>query len=140
MTVQAAFFIGPGTLADRLIRWRTSSPASHVELWVEGESFTSYPGIGVRKVSVASLADRQWEVVPLPWVTPEHVRAFFDQTEGAPYDWLGVIAGQTLSAKIRRKGDFFCSEWCAAALGFAEAWRYSPGLLLALLPRLEKQV
>ncbi|WP_297478414.1 hypothetical protein [Ferrovum sp.] len=132
---KAAFYIAKGSLSDSLIRWRTDSRASHVELWVGASSFSSYPGIGVRTVPISELPDLEngWLLVDLPHVKDSDILSFFNKTKGSPYDWLGVLVGQNLSAKISAKGDFFCSEWCAEAIGFEKAWRYSPGLLMEVL-------
>lgn len=133
MTVRAAFFVGSGSLADALIRWRTNSEASHVELFVGDNSYSSYPGVGVRTVPISSLPKGKWKIVNLPWVNDKDVLDFFETTKGAKYDWLGVIVGQAISARIAKKGDFFCSEWCAQAIGMTQTWRYSPGLLMDIV-------
>ncbi len=129
MGVQAAFFIGPGSWADEVIRWRTSSDASHVELVINGFKFSSSPADGGVRRAEFQPDPAQWRMVDLPWASPEGVLAFFDKTRGDRYDWLAVCVGQALSAKVDVPGRWFCSEWCAAALGMSDPWRYSPALL-----------
>jgi hypothetical protein len=129
MSVQIAFFIGDKkNILDRLIRWRTQSEVSHVELVVNGYKYSSYPGIGVRRdIFVNNPGD--WLIYDLPDVKEETVIDFFEKTKGKKYDWLGVLIGQAFYVKVDDPKKFFCSEWCAAVLGFPQACRFSPALL-----------
>ena len=57
---------------------------------------------------------------------------------GQPYDWFGTVG---VVFKTRQRGDkWFCSEWCAAALGLPDSWRWSPNDLAAIVPALKRQV
>ena len=47
---------------------------------------------------------------------------------------LGIAFG--LPQNRRR---WFCSEWCAAALGLPDGWRWSPNDLAAIVPALKRQ-
>lgn len=133
MAVQVAFFIGDQqNLADKLIRWRTQSKASHVEIIIDGYKYSSYPGVGVRK-AIFNNTPGDWYLVDLPSVSPEQVLTFFEKTKGMAYDWLAVILGQSFYIDLQNSNRYFCSEWCAEALGFPQAWRFTPALLEVVL-------
>jgi hypothetical protein len=128
MSVQVAFYIGNTTIADKLICMRTQSDTSHVEIVIDGMKYSSYPGIGVRK-DVFVNDPNLWRVYDLPEVNAQDVLSFYDNTKGRAYDWIGVLIGQFFYVKIDDPSKFFCSEWCAKALGFPQACRFSPAVL-----------
>lgn len=126
--VQLAFDIGGKNIFDRLIKLRTQSDTSHVEIVIDGFKYSSYPGIGVRK-DIFIETPGMWRLYEIPEVPKEQVLNFFEKTQGCAYDWLGVIIGQLFYVKVDNPKKYFCSEWCAAALGFPQACRFSPALL-----------
>jgi hypothetical protein len=128
MAVQLAFYIGKKSIIDKLICMRTQSNTSHVEIVIDGYKYSSYPGIGVRK-AVFSNDPGLWKIYDLPEVNAEDILSFYEQTKGRAYDWLGVLIGQFFYIKIDDPLKFFCSEWCAKAIGFPQACRFSPALL-----------
>lgn len=133
MTVQAAFFIGDkSNIFDKIIRLRTQSDTSHCELIVGGFKYSAYPGVGVRK-DVFINTPNQWAIIDLPGVPEQQVLDFFEKTQGMAYDWLGVLIGQSFYIKLDDPKKYFCSEWCASALGFPQASRFSPALLQIVL-------
>lgn len=134
---KAAFYDKPGTLADKVIRWRTGSDTSHVELLLD-DGFcysSSLRDGGVRRKRIN--LDDGWYLVDLPWVDDDAVRAFFAETKGAPYDLSGTLIGQSLFIRFHAEGKWFCSEWCAQAMGLGNSWRYSPALLFQFLENFE---
>ena len=132
MTVQIAFFKGSkNSVFDWLIRWRTQSQVSHCEIVIDGQMYSSYPGKGVRKAVFVNTPD--WVVMDLPAVDPKQVLDFFEKTIGMRYDWIAVILGQSFYIDLENTNRYFCSEWCAEALGFPQAWRFTPALLEVVL-------
>ncbi len=131
--VKAAFYIGSGNYFDKIIRWRTSSDVSHVELIVDGTMFSSSPRDGGVRLKVPPTYMKNWRIVDIPNVTNASIYEFFDQTRGASYDWLGAIAGAGAAVDIQAKNKWFCSEWCAHALGFENGWRFTPASLEVVL-------
>lgn len=133
----ATFYVANGTLVDKAIRLRTSGRTSHCELFIptKGSMSSSYRDSGVRLLKdLRPVYDSHWEVLNLSGIFSEQsVATFFERTEGLPYDLKGVLLGQTLTANVEDRKKFFCSEWCAAALGFVDPWRYSPQLLYNVL-------
>jgi len=128
MAVQLAFYVGDKTIVDKLICMRTQSDTSHVEIVIDGYKYSAYPGIGVRK-DIFTNDPGLWRIYDLPEVNPNDVLSFFEQTKGRAYDWLGVLIGQFFYVKVDDPKKFFCSEWCASAIGFPQPCRFSPALL-----------
>lgn len=131
--VKIAFYKAPGQIEDRLIRWRTGSIYSHCELVIGEWWYTSSPRDGGVRRKRIDPEPGHWDWMPLPNVPERDVTDLFSRTHGAGYDWLGVLVGQMFEIKVHKGSRWFCSEWCAAALGLADPWRYSPGSLAALL-------
>ncbi|QDD91320.1 hypothetical protein [Pseudomonas oryzihabitans] len=52
-----------------------------------------------------------------------------EQEVGAGYDWLGILGSQILPTGFQSRSRWFCSEFCAQALGLEQPHRYSPGQL-----------
>lgn len=131
--VQAAFYIGNGNYLDKIIRWRTSSDTSHVELVVGGTMFSSSPRDGGVRLKPLPNDTSKWRLVDIPNITDASIYEFFDQTRGAKYDWVGAIVGAGAALDVQSKTKWFCSEWCAHALGFENGWRFTPADLEVVL-------
>ena len=134
-------------LGDWLIRTFTRSPYSHCEIAValgsEEHTIThgQYTGCntkimlfdcysaslrdgGVRMKTMTLPADK-WDLIPINQLDAYiDVLNYFAQTRGKPYDFIGAC-GVVLGIKGSLK-KWFCSEWCAAALGLQYPDRYSP--------------
>ena len=93
---------------------------------------------GVRAKTMPLPADK-WDLIPLPDSINEHgqFNRLYRNTVSQPYDWFGAVG---VVFKTRQRGDkWFCSEWCAAALGLPDGWRWSPNDLAAIVPALKRQ-
>lgn len=141
MTVTLAFYKGPTGLFGRLIRAATKSPYSHVEL-IAGDAYygqltecysSSETDGGVRMKSIC-LDGEEWDLITLLHY-PSTAANFIQQKAGQKYDWLGILLSQVFPLARHRKNRWFCSEICAAALGFEQPHRYSPGALYELVWR-----
>ena len=129
-TVRLAFYKAPGTLFDRLIRWRTGSPYSHVEIVLSSGWYTSSNRDGGVRRSDAYRNPDSWDFVEVI-ADAARVIQLYARTQGQGYDWLG-IAGQAVGIpRIHSAGRWTCSEWCAEALGLSRAYRYTPADLWA---------
>ena len=70
----------------------------------------------------------KWDSIPINQLDAYiDVLNYFAQTRGKPYDFIGAC-GVVLGIKGSLK-KWFCSEWCAAALGLQYPDRYSPQAL-----------
>ncbi|MDD0824388.1 enoyl-CoA hydratase [Mannheimia sp. AT1] len=138
-----------GSLYDRLTDWIirkvTKGKYSHCEIAVQKseikdhyhrevwyECYTSSPrDSGVRQ-TVINLDDGKWDLIELPNVHEQQIKAHFSATNGKPYDWRGVL-GIVLSIK-QNQDKYFCSEWCFNLIKNSnEGWRFSPNDLSAIL-------
>ena len=140
---KAAFYKGthPGMagIYNRLVRWWTRSPYSHVELiFFDGgpgadshAASSSYMDGGVR-FKVIAFDPTLWDFVDLPDSLALPALAWFDKHDGAAYDLLGNVHF-VLSAVGDDKQKWFCSEAVAAALGIPDPERFDPGTLHAAL-------
>ena len=117
-------------LGDWLIRTFTRSPYSHCEIAVDkgNGQYDCYSASlrdgGVRMKTMTLPADK-WDSIPINQLDAYiDVLNYFAQTRGKPYDLIGAC-GVVLGIKGSLK-KWFCSEWCAAALGLQYPDRYSP--------------
>ena len=143
MKFRAAFYRGtqPGVagIYNRLVRWWTKSPYSHVEMvfgdgWAGSASFTD-GGVRLKRIT---FDPGKWDFIDLPEHLKPAARAWFDQHAGSPYDLLGNL--QFILAPFGQAEDhWFCSEACAAALGIIEPGRYDPGTLASALTLISLQ-
>ena len=135
--------VAAARLSDWIIRTLTGSPYSHCELAVLVKPKSSLhpfghtaPAVfdcysssirdgGVR-LKTMPLPPEKWDLIPVD-VKPEQVYEALAETFAAKYDWLGATGVIARWRHDKRK--WFCSEWCAMALGLANPERFSPGSL-----------
>lgn len=115
--MKLAFYQARGTWVDRVIRWRTNGPYSHVELvFSDGVSFSAKPREGVRFTSLIQWIAGDWFFVEIPAAYNEPlVRRWAERQLGKRYGYwelarflfpfLPVLAGEK-----------FCSQVCLNAL------------------------
>jgi hypothetical protein len=141
-TVQIAFYKGRVRLFNRLVAWWTRGPYSHCEL------IASYTADGTAVCWSASIADGgvrrkeikldpdHWDLLDVPAGNGAlgGALAWFGNNAGSAYDVAGLL-GFVWRASADNKLRWFCSEAVAAALGFGQAWRFSPNDLYAVLTR-----
>ena len=92
---------------------------------------------GVRAKHI-ELNIEHWDLYPVPWASAAHIEALFARHQGKGYDWPGILLSQLLPVAIDHRERMFCSEFCAAALGFEEPQRYSPALLAGAVQRINR--
>lgn len=131
--IKAAFYIGKGNYLDKIIRWRTSSDTSHVELIVGNSMFSSSPRDGGVRMRPLTTNASNWRIVDIPNIKNDAIYEFYDQTRGASYDWIGAVVGAGAAVDVQSKNKWFCSEWCAHALGYEQGWRFTPANLEVVL-------
>lgn len=135
--LRAAFYKGtrPGLagMYNRLVRWWTRSPYSHVELVFSTgmAASSSFEDGGVRFKRIEFDPER-WDFTTLPPHMETAAITWFEQHLGQSYDLVGNLHF-IVSPVPQRKGKWFCSEAVAAALGVAAPWRYSPATLFSTL-------
>jgi hypothetical protein len=123
-------------LMDWAVRWATDGQYSHCEIAVKhsfADDYHCYSASardgGVRSKTMPLPPDK-WDLLEISDVDAyEKVWALFQQTRGAKYDYCGAL-GLVLFVFMRQSAQrWFCSEWCAAALGMVEPERFSPNSL-----------
>lgn len=134
-----------GSLYDRLTDWIirkvTKGKYSHCEIAVRKseikdhyhreewyECYSSSPRDGGVRLAVINLDDGKWDLIELPHVSEQQVKAYFAATKCQPYDWRGVLG---IVCGVKHKQDkYFCSEWCFNAIKQSdEGWRFNPNEL-----------
>ena len=129
MEIKLAFYKGKGNWKNKVIRWWTKSPYSHVELILpDGDTWVSISPMltsTVSKRSISTVKDlNEWDFLSfeLSWREPvkdyqfRQLCNFIEETEGAKYDWLGMILSQMCPYLIKHRDRWYCSEWIAHAL------------------------
>ncbi len=138
--MRAAFYKGtrPGIdgLYNRLGRFLDRGPYSHCELQMsDGVSWSSsFMDGGVRGKRIGYSSVGCWDFIEIPSIfTEARARRWFDANAGKGYDVWGNV--RFFCGLARDSTDrWFCSEACAAALGFREPFRYGPnGLAIRIL-------
>ncbi|MCK4790749.1 MAG: hypothetical protein KAV87_43840 [Desulfobacteraceae bacterium] len=132
-----AFYVGQGRIEDRLIRFATRSPYSHVELVeASGTQYVTYKTAraisssqrdgGVREKRIHFGAGR-WVFLPVgDWANIyawERATAEIDR----PYDYVGILFSQVFALHRQSNNKWFCSELCGHALGLTIPHTLSPG-------------
>lgn len=126
--MKLALYKGRGQIGNAIIRWWTRSPYSHCEIVIGDVGYTSSLMDGGVRAKRIAFDPEHWDFVSLQWVDPTHVSAYYAQTAGEPYGWLDLIKRQFFNRHGNDAG-WFCSEWCAAALGLPNPQLYSPATL-----------
>lgn len=129
---------------DWLTRKLTRGQYSHCEIAVDtgGGQFECYSSSirdgGVR-CKYMPLPAAKWDLIPLPSTPEAHeqLQRVWAATEGQGYDLMGALGIAFGLPQNRRR--WFCSEWCATALGLPDGWRWSPNDLAAIVPTLYKE-
>jgi|TARA_R110000824_G_scaffold314654_2_gene501527 hypothetical protein len=122
MKIKVAFFKGEGSWKNKVIRWWTTSPFSHVELILPDEktwiSISPFLTSRVAARHKEQVNHSNWEFIEIE-VTEQQVvviKEFYEFTEGCRYDWIGMLLSQFLPFHIKRRNKWYCSEWIAYAL------------------------
>ncbi|MCY1348830.1 hypothetical protein D9M69_349920 [compost metagenome] len=135
-----ALYKGKGQLFNRLIRLWTGSIYSHCEIVMPDGRWLSASAMdgGVRAKRIEQHPEH-WELIPVPWANPAVIEDVFELHQGKGYDWAGIFLSQLLSSGLHDKRRMFCSEFCAAALGFhGIGQRFSPVLLGEVVHRINR--
>nr|WP_314540157.1 hypothetical protein [uncultured Massilia sp.] len=137
MTLRVAFYKAthPGLpgVYNRIVRWWTRSQYSHVELvFGDGLAASSSAMDGGVRVKSIEFESGKWDFVDLPDHLALAAWKWFNDHEGAAYDYLGNVHF-VLSPLGGSERKWFCSEAISAALGIPDPGRFDPGTLHAAL-------
>lgn len=128
-----AFYKAEGDIFDRLIRWWTCGPYSHVEMVIgspvgETTIISASPRDGGVREKRLVLDPEHWDLVETEG-DAEAAAAFMRSQIGKKYDWLGILLCQVLPLNWHWSGGWFCSEICAAAIGLESPHTFHPSAL-----------
>lgn len=138
--ITLALYKGKGQLFNAAIRLWTGSEFSHCELVMPDGRWLSASAMdgGVRAKRI-DYKPEHWHLIPVPWANAKRIEQVFDQYEGSGYDWAGIFLSQMLASGLHSERRMFCSEFCAAALGFTGiGQRFSPVLLGETVQRINR--
>ena len=131
MNIKVAFYIGGGSLADKLIQWWTANfkdkfngdwkhISSHVEISIKNQTWcsasTRYPF--KFRCKDFGLVQSKWRVYNIQ-VTPEEVelvRMQLNQFKGMSYDWVNIFGSDILKLNVDAKNKVTCDEVVARCL------------------------
>ena len=109
MKIRIAFYKGKGNWKNKIIRWWTGSPYSHVELIMPD----NYTWISISPLLSSTVSSRiktdfdleKWDFVQFDITQDQHniLLEFFEDTKDCSYDWIGMIFSQLLPFNIKRK-------------------------------------
>ena len=116
-------------LIGRLVCLWTGYPYSHCELVIDGVCYSSSARDGGVRGKRIDLSPEWWHLVEIRGYPSSGILARFNETKGVRYGWLDILCRQILHLPIKSKG-YFCSEWCAYALGLPEPTSWTPGMLV----------
>jgi len=131
---------------DGLTRVLTRGRYSHCEIAVlehtQASVYTCYSASirdgGVR-CKVMPLPESKWDLIQMESTSEAHERLqrVWTETRGQCYDLMGALGIAFGLPQNRRR--WFCSEWCATALGLPAGWRWSPNDLAAIVSVLKRE-
>lgn len=132
--VYLALYKGRKRLMDWAVRTATRGQYSHCEIAVKHDFTDTYHCYsasardgGVRSKRMLLPADK-WDLLEIRDVEAhEKVWALYQATQGAKYDYLGALGVVLPIHQATQR--WFCSEWCAKALGLGQPERFSPSRL-----------
>ena len=124
-----AMYKDKGDWVDKVIRFFTGKPYSHCELAFEVSAgvyqcYSSSPRDGGVRTKTMKLPADKWDLIPI--CVDSDAQAFFAQTAGKKYDFLGAIGVVIGTPEVPNK--WYCSEWCHAAI-FGKVKQLSPNQL-----------
>ncbi|HCT54552.1 MAG TPA: hypothetical protein DF712_19075 [Balneola sp.] len=122
MNIWVALYKGKGNIINAIVRRWTKSQYSHAELILNDKN----TWIGISPFIKSKITDRKnvqynaenWDFYEIPVTEEQHkaILEFYDITQGATYDWIGMLLSQFLSFRIKQKYKWYCSEWILYAL------------------------
>lgn len=139
--MKVVFYKASGTGADKLIRWWTNGPYSHVEIVLQekdGQSLCASAHIndgGVRTKWI-TIDPASWDTVEIE-ADADKVAQWFKEHDGAKYDLIGLL-GFVFQRGGYDRNKYFCSEAIANSLGIEEGWRYDPNTFKTLIDFIAK--
>lgn len=110
---------------SRLIKWWTGTEFSHCEffkMYDEDTKMGELIGISTEQ-SVRRKAytmNNKWVLLEIPEeysdIIYTELMKFYEETQGARYDWKGIMLSNIFNRRVDSKNKYTCSEWVALVL------------------------
>lgn len=114
--VQIAFYKDNYKWWSRLIKWWTNSKYSHCEFYIDGCLYGISNEQSVRRLR-QPLNEKKWDLITIEDKDlKDFVLDFFERTQGAKYDWKGILLTQIFNLRRSDKTKYTCSEWVIQVL------------------------
>lgn len=119
------------------VRWWLGGSYSHTELvFSDGMSGSSSWVDGGVRLKHIDYDPQKWDIIDING-DEANARAWFESHAGQAFDLIGLL-GFVVRRGTQDRGKWFCSESCAAALGFTDPFRFDPCSLPVALRRIEE--
>lgn len=133
----------PKDLIYRFIDWgirkATRGEYSHCEIAIQMPDgqfdcySSSFRDGGVRCKRMELPSDK-WDLIELPKPNLSYGKTMklWRDTKGEKYDLKGVLCTKSIFRRLKiqqSKNKWFCSEWCAHALGFSNPHLFTPAMI-----------
>jgi len=133
--ISIAFYKGKGDWTDKLIRWWTKSPYSHVELVIgdpkDGDWISTSPRTMRLEKRHINYKPENWDVIQINEeicdLNVYRVQKLYIKYKLVSYDWFGIFFSQIIPLNKDNKNKLFCSEWVMTCLLVKDPNKYSPG-------------
>lgn len=113
--VKVAFYKSNHKWWSRWIKWWTKGNYSHCEFYIDN----CLVGISTEqsvRIKENTLNLNKWDVFEIKGITEEDVMYFYEKTQGAKYDWKGILLTQVFNLRRQDPNKFTCSEWVSQCL------------------------
>lgn len=116
--IKVAFYKSNYKWWSVLIKWWTKSKYSHCEFYVGDCSLVGISTEQRVRKKIQQLNPKKWDLVELNTkdFTTDDIEQFFKLTQGAKYDWKGIILSQIFARKQDNENKYTCSEWVIECL------------------------
>ena len=130
--IEVYFYKGKKRVFNRLVSWWTGGKYSHVEILLDGLSYSSSTMDGGVRAKQIDFNDGNWDKLIIKGFDPVKAKQWFIEHDSAKYDYAGLF-GFIFRVFQGQEGKYFCSEAVGESLGIQDAWRYCPNTLHSAL-------
>ena len=100
---------------SRLIKWWTNSKYSHCEFY-DGEYLLGISNEQRVRMKKQPLNEKKWDIFELNVDIKTAIHNFYLETQGAKYDWLGILLSNIFNFHRHNKDQYTCSEWVSTII------------------------
>jgi hypothetical protein len=113
-----------------VIKARLASDYCHGGIVIDGALYHATSARGLHRLGAGEWTPKNWDLIDVGG-DDEAALSIFRQHEGAPYDWLSLLA--FVGLRVRDSERMYCFEWCWLAItGEQPRARVTPETLLLL--------